>query len=95
MNRRDLFKFLGASAASLIVPELWLPRQTFFLPPVGGWAKYDSVSIALGYTVTREDIADNLYNIRNLLLPGMYKIFDEYETDWASVFDNSSKMSVR
>lgn len=30
--------FLGfAAAGALLVPELLLPRKTFFLPPAGGW----------------------------------------------------------
>jgi hypothetical protein len=37
MNRRDLFKFMGAGAAALLVPELMLPKTTFFLPPSCGW----------------------------------------------------------
>lgn len=37
MNRRDLFKFAGLGAAALLVPELVLPKTTFFLPPSCGW----------------------------------------------------------
>jgi hypothetical protein len=28
-----------AAASALVVPELFIPRKSIFLPPVGGWAK--------------------------------------------------------
>jgi hypothetical protein len=34
MNRRG---FLLAAPALLALPELIVPKRTFFLPPVGGW----------------------------------------------------------
>ena len=34
MNRRDL---LLALPAALVLPELVVPRRTWFLPPRGGW----------------------------------------------------------
>jgi hypothetical protein len=34
MNRRN---FLGLLAPALILPELLVPKRTFFLPPKGGW----------------------------------------------------------
>lgn len=38
MNRRAFLLALStAAAAGLIVPELVLPKRTFFLPPRGGW----------------------------------------------------------
>lgn len=27
----------AAGAAALVVPELFVPKRTFFLPPKGGW----------------------------------------------------------
>jgi hypothetical protein len=68
LNRRELLAMLGGSV--LIVPALILPRRKFFLPPKGGWfavadmAAVDYVSVSLGYAVTYEDIADNLYSFR-------------------------------
>lgn len=45
MNRRGFFKALAdttaaAAIGALVLPELelWTPKRTFFLPPVGGWA---------------------------------------------------------
>lgn len=39
MNRRDFLTMAALAApAALIVPELWTPTKTFFLPPRGGWA---------------------------------------------------------
>lgn len=35
MNRRS---FLALLPAALILPELLLPKRTFFLPPSGGWS---------------------------------------------------------
>jgi hypothetical protein len=38
MNRRDLFKYLAAAGAALVVPELWVPgEKKIFLPPTDGW----------------------------------------------------------
>lgn len=31
-------RFLFGAAAALILPELLLPKRTFFLPPSGGWS---------------------------------------------------------
>lgn len=28
---------LGAGAAALVLPQMLVPRRTYFLPPVGGW----------------------------------------------------------
>jgi hypothetical protein len=33
--------FLGFAAGALIVPELIVPKRTFFLPPPGGWRPED------------------------------------------------------
>jgi hypothetical protein len=35
MNRRG---FLLTAPALLVLPELIVPKRTFFLPPMGGWA---------------------------------------------------------
>ena len=71
MNRRDLFKLLGAATVvSAGGVALLDTAKTFFLPPRAGWlavadmAAVDYVSVALGYCVTYEDIADNLYSFR-------------------------------
>lgn len=37
MNRRGFLGFAATAAGLLVVPELLLPRKTFFLPPAGGW----------------------------------------------------------
>jgi hypothetical protein len=37
MNRRQLLGLLAAAPVALIVPELLVPKRTFFLPPAGGW----------------------------------------------------------
>lgn len=48
MNRRGFLKALGIGTAAaaaaaatgaiaLLEQELWTPKRTFFLPPVGGW----------------------------------------------------------
>jgi len=42
MITRRLFLGLAAGAAgALIVPELIVPKRTFFLPPPGGWRPQD------------------------------------------------------
>ncbi len=61
VSRRGFLLGLGASAATLAVPELLLPSKSFFLPPKGGWAWADPQYYGLGYCVTREELADNLY----------------------------------
>lgn len=37
MNRRGFLTLAGTAAAALAIPELWIPKRTFFLPPRGGW----------------------------------------------------------
>lgn len=38
MDRRGFFKILAATAAAAIVlPEIWTPSKTIFLPPRQGW----------------------------------------------------------
>ncbi len=38
MNRRDFLRIASPlAAAGLILPELLLPKRTFFLPPTAGW----------------------------------------------------------
>lgn len=32
MDRRKFFWVLGGAAATLLVPELWVPKRTYFLP---------------------------------------------------------------
>ena len=84
MNRRDFFKFAASAGGILLLPELLSPRRTFFLPPVGGWRRYDYVSIALGYMVTYQDIANNLYAPPQ---PAAYAIYDKYAAEWEEVFN--------
>jgi hypothetical protein len=55
MNRRN---FIALLTGALAAPVLLAPKRTFFLPPVGGWP-----NDAIGYTVTRAEIADNLYKV--------------------------------
>lgn len=37
ITRRRFLTGLGVAGAVIAVPELLLPRKTFFLPPAGGW----------------------------------------------------------
>lgn len=37
MNRRQFLLRAGIASAALAVPELWVSKQTIFLPPSGGW----------------------------------------------------------
>lgn len=37
MMKRRAFLGLFAAAPVLLLPELIIPRKTFFLPPTGGW----------------------------------------------------------
>lgn len=39
MNRRGFLGLVAAAVPALILPELLLPKRTFFLPPAGGWAQ--------------------------------------------------------
>jgi hypothetical protein len=66
MNRRN---FIALLTGALAAPVLLAPKRTFFLPPVGGWPVD-----ALSYTVTRAEIADNLYLAR-LIVPGNHAHF--------------------
>lgn len=50
MKRRAFLGLLGAAASSaLILPELWVPEKTFFLPPTGGWAQPSLADLWLSY----------------------------------------------
>lgn len=37
MNRRGFLSLLAPAAALIAVPELLIPKRSFFLPPAGGW----------------------------------------------------------
>jgi hypothetical protein len=37
LNRRQLFRGATAASTAIIVPELWAPKRTYFLPPKDGW----------------------------------------------------------
>lgn len=39
LSRRKFLGFSAAGAAALLLPELVVPKKTFFLPPVGGWKR--------------------------------------------------------
>jgi hypothetical protein len=42
MNRRGFFKALtGTVALAAVLPEIWTPTKTIFLPPRGGWLQRD------------------------------------------------------
>lgn len=49
MNRRSFLTIAGLSAAGLIVPELILPKRSFFLPPAGGWEQPSLAELWLNY----------------------------------------------
>lgn len=50
MNRRDLFKFMGAGAAALLVPT------TYFLPPAGGWVQKLKIRRIEQYVINRDEM---------------------------------------
>jgi len=53
MITRRLFLGLAAGAAgALILPELIVPKRTFFLPPPGGWRPQDYTHVITTRTVT-------------------------------------------
>lgn len=53
MNRRKFLGLIAAAApAALILPELILPKRSFFLPPVGGWAQPSLAELWLDYANT-------------------------------------------
>lgn len=37
ISRRQFVGILAGAAAAIAVPELLVPKRTFFLPPPGGW----------------------------------------------------------
>jgi hypothetical protein len=48
MNRRGFLGVLAGAAAAIAVPELLIPKRSFFLPPPGGWRPSDLTSLAQG-----------------------------------------------
>lgn len=40
ITRRGFLTLIAPAAGALLVPELLLPKRTFFLPPAGGWCSY-------------------------------------------------------
>jgi len=53
MITRRLFLGLAAGAAgALILPELIIPKRTFFLPPPGGWRPQDYTQVTTARTIT-------------------------------------------
>lgn len=73
MNRRN---FVSMLTGALVAPALFMPKRTFFLPPVGGWPHP-----ALGYTVRYAEIADNLYKLplARLVIPAAHAHFWDEE----------------
>jgi hypothetical protein len=49
MNRRKFLGLLAAAPAALILPELLVPKRTFFLPPATGWAQPSLADMWLDY----------------------------------------------
>lgn len=50
MNRRNFLTLAAAAVpAALILPELLIPRRTFFMPPAGGWAQPSLTDLWLNY----------------------------------------------
>jgi hypothetical protein len=40
VNRRDFLGLIASAVpAALVLPEMLIPKRTFFLPPTGGWAQ--------------------------------------------------------
>jgi hypothetical protein len=49
MNRRKFLSLIAAAPAALILPELLLPKRSFFLPPAGGWTQPRLTEMWLDY----------------------------------------------
>lgn len=50
MKRRAFLGLIAAAIpASLILPELLIPKRSFFLPPTGGWAQPSLADLWLSY----------------------------------------------
>ena len=60
MNRRALFKSLAGIAGALLVPELFVPKRTFFLPPLGGWL-YSSTDMHLSLDEFKDRFIEPFY----------------------------------
>jgi|HubBroStandDraft_5_1064220.scaffolds.fasta_scaffold10844_7 hypothetical protein len=56
---------IGGAAGGLALPKWRLPDPVIILPTATAtadlYANYTCVNYALGYTVTKEELADNLY----------------------------------
>lgn len=55
ISRRGFFGLVGLGAAAivapeLVIPELWKPERTFFLPPLGGWRGGNTLMTTAYYT---------------------------------------------
>lgn len=59
MNRRGFLTLLAGAAAIAAVPELFVPKRTFFLPPAGGWLRDDYYSLEWP-NVLREKLAQDM-----------------------------------
>lgn len=76
MNRRGFLGLVAAAVPALILPELLVPKRTFFLPPAGGWAQPSLASMWLDYVnlirtpgmlVTASEVSTSLVG------PGIYE----------------------
>jgi hypothetical protein len=48
VTRRKFLGILAGATAAIAVPELLIPKRTFFLPPLGGWRPTDLTYLEQG-----------------------------------------------
>src|ERR1700735_2792807 len=77
MQRRAFISMLAGAAGALALPKWRIPDPTIILAP--GAVNYETV--ALGYTVTYEELADNLYSygLAPLKAEGSLLLFDKWK----------------
>lgn len=86
MNRRGFLAALLPAAAALVLPELLVPRRSFFLPPATGWPAgvegltAEKVRLAKKYLQQAEYIDRDDLPIANGVI-GRYSGF-EWRTAW-------------
>ena len=79
MNRRDLFKFLGAGAAGLLIPS----TTSYFLAPRGGWVQNLKMRMIQQYCISDDSYPiqyDATWDLPNGEPVQMYIRFDPIPT---------------